>query len=235
MWYWTRMIVRIAPVQIFWWDRPDMMDSAPHRWEAPADTVYPHSDPAPPGDVSAASKWPERPWQDLVRQALERNAPGHLTLCDAAGFPLPMPVRAVAFSDGCFRLRLPKSVPWQRDGKATLTFEGRETFVGTTKADGDTTILEVARALPVHPQMDDPVTQWKPLPENREKLMSRLRHETARRGQAIPTIPEHPPELTEGAKMRMARIGGTAKNELASEGEKSPLTNINAVVVNPPG
>lgn len=235
VWYWTRMIVRITPVRIFWWDDPGAMDQTPHRWDAPADTVYPPSDPAPPGSVSTASKWPERPWQDLVRQALERNAPAHLTLCDAEGYPLPMPVRTAQFADGCFRLRLPDGVLGNREGNATLTFEGRETFVGTASVAQSTTILNVERALPIHPQMDDPITQWKPLPENREKLMSRLRHETTRRGQTIPTIPERPPELTEGAKIRMARIGGTAKSALESEGKASPLSNINAVVVNPPG
>jgi hypothetical protein len=232
VWYWTRMIVKITPVRIYWWDDPNAMDAAPHRWDAPGDTVYPHSDPAPPGSVSPASKWPERPWQDLARQAMDRNAPAHLTLCDAEGYPLPMPVRAIEFADGVFRLRLPDGVLWRREGKATLTFEGRETFVGTVRAAGNMTILDVARALPIHPQMDDPVTQWKPLPENRERLMSRLRHETVRRGQAIPTIPELQPELTAGAKMRMARIAGSDK---VAEAPASPLSNISEVVLNPPG
>jgi hypothetical protein len=235
VWYWTRMIVQIAPVHIYWWDNPAAMDATPHRWDAPADAVYPQSDPAPPGEVSAASKWPERPWQDLAQQALERNAPGHLTLCDAEGFPLSMPVRSVQFVNGAFHLRLPKGALWRRAGKAALTFQGRETFVGTVTADGDTTIMMVERALPIHPQMDDPITQWKPLPENREKLMRRLEHETARRGQAIPTIPELPPELTAGAKRRMARIGSATQTELTSEASDSPLNNIAAVVADPPG
>src|SRR5262249_49804564 len=155
--------------------------------------------------------------------ALDRDAPGHLTLCDDAGFPLPLPVRDVRFVDGSFEMDAPKGALWRRAGRATLTFQGRETFVGTVAAAGDRTVMTVERALPIHPQMDDPVTQWKPLPENREKLMSRLRHETARRGQVIPTIPERPPEPTPGARIRMARIGDTFKTESASEAADSPL------------
>ncbi|TAK35087.1 MAG: hemerythrin HHE cation-binding protein [Chloroflexota bacterium] len=217
VWYWTRIIVSITPVRIFWWDSPAATNDAPHRWDAPADTVYPKSDPAPAGSLSAAPRWSERSWQELARQALGRNAPGHLTLCDEQGFPIPFRVREIELLEDGFRVDVPRGAPWQRAGKATLTFEGRETFVGDVTADGDMTFLRVERPLPVHPIMDDPDSLWNPAPEVYEAFMGRLRHETARRGQPIPTIPEVEPEPSAGAKVRIARVSRSSVSKVAAD------------------
>jgi len=138
-------------------------------------------------------------------------------LCDEEGFPLPFRVREIELLEDGFRLEVPKGAPWRCTGKATLTFEGRETFVGNVTADGDMTFLRVERPLPTHPIMDDPDSLWNPHPEVYEAFMARLKHETARRGQPIPTIPEVEPEPSAGAKARIARASGSSVPRVATD------------------
>src|SRR5438093_9170063 len=102
VWYWTRIIVEISPVRLFWWDTPDAMERAPHRWDAPASTDYPRSDPAPPGEPSNPSQWEQPPWQDLAGQALARGAPGHLSVIDADGFPMTIRARSIVAMEAGF-------------------------------------------------------------------------------------------------------------------------------------
>ena len=64
--------------------------------------------------------------------------------------------------------------------------------------------------------MKNPIEVLQPTPEIKSKLMARLEHETKRRGQPIPTIPEELPAPTRMAKLRMARIARGA-----------PITGIN--------
>jgi hypothetical protein len=230
VWYWTRIIVEIAPLRICWWDEHAAMDRPPHVWNAPAGTIYPASDPRPPGRLSEGPNWKLRDWRELAGQALARNAPAHLSLLDDEGFPVPVPVRPLGLGDDTIELDVPIGAPWRRRGKATLTFEGLETFVGEVSADGGVTSLIVERPMPVHPQMEDPMTQWLPTPENREILMRRLEHETRRRGQPIPVIPEQPPQPSESAKLRMARVREAAETQFAESLDGSPLSNLAELV-----
>jgi len=207
VWYWTRMIVCVAPVTVRWWDNRDALGSAPHCVRAPEGTDYAASDPAPHGAVSASSNWPAQDWRALAESVVGMGGTAHLTLCDEDGFPLPMPVRDVRLTDDGLAMRVPAGAPWERAGKACLTFYGNQTFVGEVSADGDDTLLTVERALPIHPFVADDTVMWEPEPELREAFMSRLRHELDRRGQPVPTIPEVEPEPTHGAKIRIARYG----------------------------
>lgn len=226
IWYWTRIIVEISPARIYWWDSHDAMDRPPHVWVAPPGTIYPDSDPRPPGSLSEGPNWKLRDWGDLARQALAREAPAHLTRFDADGFPVPLPVRPVELTAAGFRLDAPGGAPWPGGGMACLTFEGLETFVGAVSGEGNGTVMQVQRALPVHPQMEDPMTQWKPTDENREILMRRLLHEAERRGQPLPVIPELPPVPTDGATLRMARIQQVASAQFEDASDGSPLSNL---------
>ena len=203
-WYWVRVLVSITPVRILWWDRPSAMNAPPHRWDAPAPDAYPQSDPEPPAPPSPASKWPQPAWPDLAADILSHNASGHLTLLDDEGYPLPIRVHAAVQTSEGFYLRLPKGTPWRRQGKATICFEGKATFIGEVSTDGDAIFLKVERALPVLPLMRDLKELFEPTPETYEIMMKRLREEVARRGQDIPIIPEIQPEPTEGAKRRLA-------------------------------
>jgi len=228
VWYYCKIIIEIVPVRILWWASHTEMESPPHRWDAPADTVYPPSDPAPPGELSTAAKWPQPSWRELARRAMAREAmlrphrmpgvltpdgirataraPAHLTVCDDQGYPLPIRVRDVQLVDDGFRMSVPKGAPWQRSGKATLTYEGLETFIGDITPDGDMTFLKVERALPLHPITADPKRIWEPTQETYDGLMTRVKQELARRNQPIPTISAAEPVPTEGARLRMARI-----------------------------
>jgi hypothetical protein len=206
VWYWTRIIVEVMPERILWWDNPAAMDGPPHVWTAPAGTVFPRSDPKPPGETSPSSQWKQRPWQEIAAGALARGAAAHLSLVDDDGFPLSFRAREFELVGDRFRIVMPKGLPWQGTGIGSLTFEGIETFVGQVTQEGGTHWLSVERALPEHPLMKNPIEVLQPSDEIRGKLMARLEHETKRRGQAIPTIPEELPAPTRMAELRRARI-----------------------------
>jgi hypothetical protein len=132
---------------------------------------------------------------------VNRRAPGHLTLADAGGFPLPIRARSVALTDSGLALQLPGWLPWS-SGKATLSFEGVEILVGDVSISGSQAKLTVERALPVMPLMANPAEILHPRPETKQALMNRIAHELKRRGAKLPIMPENPPEPTAGARFR---------------------------------
>ena len=208
VWYWTRMIVEISPERISWWDSPASMDTSPSVWHSPSAQAYPQSDPSPKGKVSPAAAWPQRDWREIAADGLARGIAPHLTLIDKNGFPIPARARSSELVGDRFRLTMPAGIPWLGEGKATLTFLGIETFVGEATRDGDSTWFSVERALPQLPLILDPAKVLQPDETIKLELMARLEHETQRRGQPIPTLPEHLPELTRLARLRRARAGG---------------------------
>lgn len=201
--YLTRIIVEVTPVQIRWWPSRAATDDAPGEWRAPVGTVFPASDPAPPGRPSPSPSWPQRPWQELAARAMARACPAYLTLGDTEGFPLSIRARRVERTAPGFRMILPKSVPWH-NGAATLSFMGWEIFVGEVTVRNGEHFLQVERALPILPLIENTTAVEAPAPQIRQILMQRLQHEVERRGQAIPTVPEEPPAPSEIARLRAA-------------------------------
>ncbi len=201
--YFTRLIVCVKPAVVRWWPNRQALEYPPQEWRAPADTIYPPSDPAPPGSPSPPSPWPKRSWQELAEEAAAGSAPAYLTLVDELGFPIPFRVRRLhRVADG-FHLDVPTGAPW-RAGRATLSFEGRQIFVGAAFRQSDTFRFTVERTLPILPSMIDYREVLQPRPETRRIWMQRLEYEVARRGQSIPVMSTLPPEPTEGAKLRAA-------------------------------
>ena len=210
VWYWTRIIVAITPVRILWWDNAAAMDGPPHRWDAPAPPAPPAAT-RPPGTLSKPGEWSQPAWPEQAAAMMASGLSAHLTLCDPEGYPLPIRARSIELTADGFALDLPAGSPWGTDGqgaKATLSFVGLSTFVGEATGTGSTTTLRVERALPIHPIMASPVEQFAPTDATYDGLMSRLRHETSRRGQPIPTVPVVKPASTAGALRRIARIAG---------------------------
>lgn len=155
---------------------------------------------AVPAKPSASPAWPQKTWQDLADQALGGGMPAHLTLVDGEGFPLPLRVRSCRRCPGGFELLAPRGAPWS-GGKATLSFVGKEIFVGEAAREGKITAFYVERALPVLPMVDDREGMK---PEVLAKLDARLAEELARQGQAVPVVPDVPPASTRGALLRAA-------------------------------
>lgn len=217
VWYWTRILIEVTPARVLWWDNAAALDAPPHRWDAPADTVFAKSDPAPPGAPSRPAKWEQPPWPMLADQALARGADGHLSVVDGEGYPRPFGVRAVRRTEGGFMLDVAKGAPWSLSGPASLTFQGIETFIGEVSNHDGAAIMRVERALPVFPMTRDMRQLWSPSPDTYEQLMRRLRHETERRGQPIPTIPAERPEPSAGYRLRMAGGAPTGPVAVAAE------------------
>jgi hypothetical protein len=122
VWYWTRMIVEIAPVRVVWWENAAAMNRPPQSWAAPVGAAFPSSDPSPPGKGGEAAKWQEIPWQQLAAQALQRAVPGYVSVIDAEGFPRPLRATAIGITATGFTLTMPEGIPWEMAGKACLTF-----------------------------------------------------------------------------------------------------------------
>lgn len=198
LYYCSRIIVAVAPAHLRWWPSRAAMDGPPEEWRAPADTVFPKSDPAPLGQPSKVPQWGFQPWRELAAQAVSGGLPCHLTLLDSGGFPIPLRVPLAGRSEQGFRLSVPRGAPWS-EGKGTLSFAGKEVFVGTARRSGGETLFDVERALPILPTVRsrDGISA-----EEQAALDQRLVEEMARRGQPIPRVPDIPPGPTEGATFR---------------------------------
>jgi hypothetical protein len=202
--YLTRVIVEVTPARIRWWPNRAAMDRTPAEWSASSAIDFPISDPAPSGNASPAPAWPERPWRHLADRAMARGCPAHLTLCDQDGYPLPFRARRVERTEAGFRLLMPAAVPW-RAGPATLSFLGWEIFVGEVAVEAGRHVLNVERALPILPLIENATAVEEPDGEIHRQLMERLRHEAHRRGQPVPTAPETPPLPSDIALLRAGR------------------------------
>ena len=201
IWYFTRILLVARPAVVRWWDNADATDAPPREWRAPEGTAWPQSDPPPEGAATPSPWQPDETWRALAAQALARGAAAHLTLTDDEGFPLPIRARAVHAEEAGFRLAMPGWLPW-RAGRASVTFDGIETFVGTAEVVGGSALFRAERALPVHPLMTDPAQILAPLPETRAALLGRIDRELARRGLPRPVMPAHAPQPTPGARLR---------------------------------
>lgn len=204
VWYWARIIIEITPLEIVWWDNPASLDRPPQRWVAPEDIALPTSDPAPSGKPTSAPRWPQPVWQDTAKYNIQNEFPACVSLVDNNGFPRIMRVRELALEDDGFSFDLPPSAPGSRDGPASLTFFGKDTFVGHIKETATGLRLAVERALPILPLLGE-TDAFDPSPDVRDALMTRLNAELNRRNLPMPSVPHDMPALTKGALRRAER------------------------------
>jgi hypothetical protein len=132
--------------------------------------------------------------------ALARLDQRDLSWVGADGFPLSVPVGAVAPHAEGFRLQLGRSLPAPPTGSACLTFhthparfteQENRTFVGDlapTGAGGDGLVLHVARLLADVSLAGNKLTMTLGFLGKGRRLAPRLRSEAARRGQPVPIV-----------------------------------------------
>jgi len=194
--YYARIWVEVTPVRVLWWEDRNLA-VPPSAWRRPGAAGLPTSDPAPPGGPPPPWLEPPSTWRDVAARAVATLPFADLTVVDAQGWPLIVPVTADTLDRDAVRLGIGPGAPDLAAGPACLTlhghpeqFTGQEnhTLVGSFTPGPPTPSLVVARAL----------ADWS-LPGNRlqtsvdflvarRRLAPRLKAEAARRGQPIPRV-----------------------------------------------
>ena len=195
--YYARMWVEITPLRISSW--PDReLAQAPKSWVLQPLPELPESDPAPPGRQPPAWKEPPQDWHEPAARALRVLPLADLTVVDADGYPLCIPVTAGELVDGEVPLRIGPHAPQLPSGPACLTVHGHDerfttqenhTFVGS--------LLQGADGQP-RMRIERKLADWS-LTGNRaqiaigflrvgRRLRPRVKSEAARRGQPVPRI-----------------------------------------------
>jgi hypothetical protein len=201
-WYFARIWIEVTPLHVFWWPGR-ALGLEPDSWHAPDGTAAPLSDPAPSGAQPPAWLRPPRSWRAGV-DAASRRLPLHdLTVVDANGFPLCLPVsRTTPVADG-FEVELGPGAPVPADGPACLTMQGHpevftnqenHTFVGhlvTEASVGDGTRrarLVVDRALADWSVVGNRARSSIGFLRKGRLLRPRLETEARRRFQSVPRV-----------------------------------------------
>ncbi|HUS16799.1 MAG TPA: pyridoxamine 5'-phosphate oxidase family protein [Chloroflexia bacterium] len=194
-WYFTRIWVLVTPLRILWWPGGNL-DAAPQRWDAPAGTSAPPSDPPPQGPSPGAWQAPAPEWRTRAARAVELGAPV-LTVAGADGYPLPCRMRGAGLRDTGFALQVPRGMPEPAEGPGCLTFHthaeqfaGQENivFVGRVHGSGAEAQFEVDRLLPDFSLPGGKLQVTLAFMRAARQLTPRLKQEAARRGQPVPEV-----------------------------------------------
>jgi hypothetical protein len=187
-WYWARIFIECTPVSIDWWPSWSDLAEPPRHWVPDSAVEAPVSDPNPPGVSEPGSGWEAiADWRKRADEVTKTMRPPHLTVTDGDGYPRPIRTSgATPFGDG-FEIDVASGVPWlPAAGPATLSYDGRATFVGQLSGRR----FAVERMLPDLPLVVNPDFIFDPPPEVRDPLLRRIHHELDRRGQPAPILPE---------------------------------------------
>jgi hypothetical protein len=198
-WYYARIWIEVTPLHMRWWPSRNL-ESTARTWNAPEGSAAPLSDPAPTGAQPKAWLSPPSSWRAVAQEA-GRLSWHDLTVVDANGFPLCLPVRRTELDEDGFRLELGPGAPAVAEGPACLTmhahperFTSQEnrTIVGAiphpVPAGGGLVKFHAERAL-----ADWSLAGGRPrmalgfLAKGR-RLAPRLRAEAQRRFQPVPTV-----------------------------------------------
>ena len=197
-WYFAAIWVQVTPMRIWWWDSPTMRNQ-PDQWVAPAETVAPPSDPAPPGRQPGAWLEPASDWHATARDVIPRLEQRSLAWVGADGFPVSVPVTSLDHTERGFRLHVGHHLPGAPAGPACLTvhthpkeFTSQEnrTLIGEVAGRGGSEEFDfiVERALAHWSVTGNKLVASVGFVRKRRKLKPRLASEAARRGQPVPTV-----------------------------------------------
>lgn len=193
--YYARIWIQVTPLHIRWW--PDRsLATPPQSWHASPDTPLPLSDPAPPGSPPRAWKQAPPDWRSVLTEALRQLPLADLTVVDADGYPLCLPVSTGALRGNQLALSVGPGAPSLSPGPACLTLHGHgEVFTAQENRSllgefmpGEQPSFHVERA----------IGDWS-IPSNKLRaalsmwqisraLRPRVEAEAARRGQPVPRI-----------------------------------------------
>lgn len=197
--YLARIWVEVTPLRVLWWPEGDLT-GPPHRWEAPANTTLPKSDPPP----AARSKPVRRSlftspsdWRAGLDRALRHLAPPIVSVVGDDGYPVTFPANhGVRTSDGIL-LDLPSTVPAKARGPACVTFHRYQekggipfqenySFTGVIGEATNPASLVIDRQL-LHGNLPNPVATAHTF-FNIWRMRSRLPVEAGRRRQPVPEV-----------------------------------------------
>jgi hypothetical protein len=207
-WYFARIWVSVTPTRIRWWPSR-ALDGHPEEWRAPV-AAGPVSDPAPAGPPPPPWLPPPPAWPPVADDAIARLHLQDLTVVDADGFPLTLPLRSTRRDGPVLVCELGPAAPAVAPaGRACVTFHthpetftGQEnrTLVGTVVDDraadgsgagsgaGRTVRVEITRALADWSLAGNRLTITAGFLKKGRVLKKRLRSEAARRGQPVPKV-----------------------------------------------
>lgn len=200
-WYFARIWIEITPLHVLCWPDRDLSEP-PESWHAPEGAAAPLSDPAPTGAQPHPWLRPPTSWQDAAR-GYERLPLQDLTVVDANGFPMCVPVTRTQLVDEGFVVHVGPGSPPFDEGPACLTmhahpevFTGQEnrSFVGRvvpetgTPGTGTTARILVDRALADWSIVGNRAQSALGFLRKGRLLSPRLRTEAARRFQPVPTV-----------------------------------------------
>jgi hypothetical protein len=194
--YYARMWIEITPLRIRRWaDRG--LASEPHEWRLEPAPPLPASDPEPPG--RQPPPWKEAPlqWREAAARGLRELPLADLTVVDADGYPVCVPVSVGELVADQVTLQLGAGAPSLPDGPACLTVHGHNeqftsqenhTLVGSFASESAAPKLHVERALANWSITGNRAKIAVDFLRNGRRLAPRLKAEAERRGQPVPRV-----------------------------------------------
>ncbi len=198
-WYYARIWVEITPVRILGWEDRSLVGD-PEVWTSP-ERSWPESDPAPGGTPPPAWRPAPGSWSEAARYALASLPWCDLTVVDADGFPLVVPVVTPAIHPEGFTLQVGPGAPWPSvdgltDGlDACVTihvhgerFTGQENRTFAGRFDPEDRVFRVDRALGGWSLPGGKARVAAGFLDSGRRLRPRLRAEAVRRHQPVPKV-----------------------------------------------
>lgn len=195
-WYYARIWIEVTPLHARWWPDRDLAEPAV-EWSAPEGTAAPLSDPAPPGRQPRPWQTPVRQWQEQAAEWLRRLPLCDLSVVDANGFPLCVPLAGAELDGSHVRLSMGPGAPELSSGPACLTVHGHDerftnqenhTLVGSLEGGPHGWQLHVERALGDWSLRGSSIRMSLGFLSKGRVLRGRLRTEAARRSQPVPVV-----------------------------------------------